>query len=146
MLKYIDINYSFGFLETWTDKFSFEVAEGIEQVSGNREVAMSPNISSSITISYRHAGYFITYNQTYKDAYYYSDSHNNQTEPYSLINLSLGKQIKKFTVSLWGNNIFDKRYPVRGFYFGLIPPNYDPQLWLSYGDPFQAGFTISYDF
>tara|TARA_B100000579_G_scaffold419617_1_gene418409 strand:+ start:7696 stop:10071 length:2376 start_codon:yes stop_codon:yes gene_type:complete len=146
LMKYVDINYSFGFLETWTDKFSFEVAEGIEQVSGNREAAMSPNISSSITISYRHAGYFITYNQTYKGAYYYSDSHNNQTEPYSLSNVSLGRQIKKFTVSLWGNNIFDKRYPVRGFYFGLIPPNYDPQLWLSYGDPFQAGFTISYDF
>ena len=146
LMKNIDANISFGYLDTWTDKFSFEIEDGIEKVSGEREAAMSPKISSSITISYHHAGYFITYNQTYKGAYYYSDSHNNQTDPYSLSNLSLGKQIKKLTYSLWINNIFDKRYPVRGFYFGLIPPNYDPQLWLSYGDPFQGGFTISYDF
>ena len=145
-MKNIDANISFGYLDTWTDKFSFEIEDGIEKVSGDREAAMSPKISSSVAVSYHHAGYFITYNQTYKGAYYYSDSHNNQTDPYSLSNLSLGKQIKKLTYSLWINNIFNKRYPVRAFYFGLIPPNYDPQLWLSYGDPFQAGFTISYDF
>jgi hypothetical protein len=42
--------------------------------------------------------------------------------------------------------MFDKRYPVRGFYFGLLPPNYEDQLWISYGDPFQAGVSIEYSY
>ncbi len=43
-------------------------------------------------------------------------------------------------------NMFDKRYAVRGFYFGLIPPEYRNQLWKSYGDPMHFGVTADYDF
>ena len=63
-----------------------------------------------------------------------------------MTNITIGKSYKKINVKLWAKNIFDRRYPVRGFYFGLIPPEFENKLWLSYGDPRQLGLTIDYKF
>ena len=49
-------------------------------------------------------------------------------------------------MSIWVNNLFDKRFQTRGFYFGLKPPNYEEELFVSYGDPIQFGFAIDYSF
>ncbi|MBT3180606.1 MAG: TonB-dependent receptor, partial [Candidatus Marinimicrobia bacterium] len=76
----------------------------------------------------------------------FSDSHNQKNEPYSLLNLTLRKTIGNGSATLWIRNALDKRYATRGFYFGLIPPNYPDQLWLSYGDPRQIGVTVDYTF
>ena len=43
--------------------------------------------------------------------------------------------MNNFIISLWGRNITDERYAIRGFYFGLEPPNYEEKLYLSYGNP-----------
>ena len=56
------------------------------------------------------------------------------------------KVVDDFKISFWAKNIFDERYAVRGFYFGLIPPNYEDQLWISYGDPKQFGVSLEYNF
>ena len=47
-------------------------------------------------------------------------------------------------ISLWGKNITDTRYAVRGFYFGLEPPYYEDKLYLSYGNPREIGIKLSY--
>ncbi len=83
---------------------------------------------------------------TYKDTYYFSDSHNEKTDSYSLINVSIGKSFGDLSIRFWGRNVLDERYAIRGFYFGLIPPEYEDQLWLSYGDPSQFGMTLDYKF
>ena len=77
---------------------------------------------------------------------YFSDSHNNKSEPFSLTNITIGISFRQFDVKFWVRNIFDKRYAVRGFYFGLIPPEYNKELRLSYGDPRQLGLTIDCNF
>jgi outer membrane receptor protein involved in Fe transport len=43
-------------------------------------------------------------------------------------------------------NLFDERYPVRGFYFGNEPPDFPTRLYLRWGDPRQAGITARYSF
>ena len=83
---------------------------------------------------------------SFKDEYYFSDSHNQKSEPYSLLNLTLGKSFGKTTATIWARNVLDERYTTRGFYFGLIPPDYLDQLWQSYGDPRQVGMTVDYTF
>ena len=83
---------------------------------------------------------------SFKDEYYFSDSHDQKSEPYSLLNLTFGKSFGKITATIWIRNTLDERYATRGFYFGLIPPNYPDQLWKSYGDPRQIGITVDYTF
>ena len=63
---------------------------------------------------------------------------------YALTNFSAGKDFGDFKIKAWVNNIFDKRYTTRGFYFALIPPDYPEQLWESYADPRQIGLTYNY--
>ena len=54
--------------------------------------------------------------------------------------------LDNFKISVRVKNIFDQKYAVRGFYFGLIPPNYEDQLWVSYGEPVQYGVSLDYNF
>ncbi|MEO2044581.1 MAG: TonB-dependent receptor, partial [Nitrospinaceae bacterium] len=92
------------------------------------------------------SGMFASAQMSFKDEYYFSDSHNQKSEPYSLLNLTLGKSFGKTTATIWIRNALDERYATRGFYFGLIPPDYPDQLWKSFGDPRQVGITLDYTF
>ena len=46
-------------------------------------------------------------------------------------------------MQLWGRNLLDERYGVRGFYFGLEPPDYADKLYKTYGDPRQIGVRLT---
>ena len=127
------------------DKFFYKTLNG-QDYGGNREASMAPRFMGSWGLNFSMLDYNIIMNTTYKSEYYFSDSHNNKSEPYSLTNITFGKSIRQLDVKLWVRNIFDKRYAVRGFYFGLIPPEYNNELWLSFGDPRQLGLTIDYRF
>ena len=142
----ITFRYSAGYLDTWLEEFFYEIGNATLEVAGNRQAAMSPSISGSMNFIYQKNDYHATFSQFYKDEFYYSDSHDYKTDAYVLNNISFGRNFEKWGFSLWVNNLFDKRYPVRGFYFGLIPPSYDDQLWVSYGDPRQIGFSLDYIF
>ena len=107
---------------------------------------MAPKISSSISLAYDHNLFSLALSQNYKDKYYFSDSHDLMSDSYSITNFSVSKVIENFKISFWAKNIFDERYAVRGFYFGLIPPNYEDKLWISYGDPKQVGVSIRFSF
>jgi len=92
------------------------------------------------------AGVFARLEVTGKDAFYFDDSHNQHSAPYSLFNASLGWRHKGWQVLLWSRNLFNERYNVRGFYFGNEPPNFPSKLYVQHGDPRAFGCTISYSF
>ena len=136
---------SLGYLDTKVEEFSHQMDSTTIGIGGNRAAAMAPKLTGSFGFDWRDkSGLFARTNLTYKDNYYFSDSHNQISNSYFLINLSFGKTINAATITLWARNIFDKRYAIRGFYFGLIPPDYPDKLWLSYGDPRQIGLTFDY--
>ena len=54
--------------------------------------------------------------------------------------------LKNGIMSIWCKNILDKRYPIRGFYFGIEPPNFEDKLYLQWGDPVQYGISLKYQF
>jgi len=138
---------SLGYLKTWVDKFIYLASEGVETSGGDREAAMSPIITGSLRLNYSNdSGIFGSVRSSYKSGYFYSDSHNEKAKPYTLINLVLGKTFGKTTAKIWIRNAFDVRFSTRGFYFGLIPPNYPDQLWKSYGDPREIGVSMDYKF
>ena len=143
----LSMDASLGYLKTWVDKFIYFASEGMETSGGDREAAMSPIITGSIRLNYSNdSGIFGSVRSSYKSGYFYSDSHNEKAEPYTLTNLALGKSFGKTTTTIWIRNAFDERFTTRGFYFGLIPPDYPDQLWKSYGDPRQIGVSMDYKF
>ena len=143
----LSMDASLGYLKTWVDKFIYFASEGMETSGGDREAAMSPVITGSLRLNYSNdSGIFGSVRTSYKSGYFYSDSHNEKAEPYTLTNLALGKSFGKTTAKIWIRNAFDERFTTRGFYFGLIPPNYPDQLWKSYGDPRQIGVSMDHKF
>jgi outer membrane receptor protein involved in Fe transport len=141
----VRLTASLGYLDTKVEEFSYQMDSTTIEIGGNRAAAMAPKLTGSFGFDWRDkSGLFARTDLTYKDNYYFSDSHNQISNSYFLINLSFGKTIDAATITFWARNIFDKRYAIRGFYFGLIPPEYPDELWLSYGDPRQIGLTFDY--
>ncbi|WP_309499402.1 TonB-dependent receptor domain-containing protein [Sulfurovum sp.] len=80
-------------------------------------------------------------------SYYFSDTHDSESDPYALLNSSLEYMHGDFTVILWGRNLTDTEYDVRGFYFGNNPANYyESEVYTQKGTPLTAGITLTYDF
>ena len=147
ILSRISLNTSLGYLDTWIDKFTYQENSEMEGYGGNREAAMSPKVTGSFGVHFKNnSGIFGLVQMSFKDEYYFSDSHIQKSKPYTLLNMNIGKSFGKTMVKLWIRNALDERYTTRGFYFGLIPPTYPDQLWKSYGDPRQIGVTIDYTF
>ena len=141
------LNFSLGSLYTWVDKFSYNSAENVITYVGDREAAMAPKLTGSFGLNYQNdSGLFASLSASYKHEYFYSDSHDQKSEPYQLLNFNIGKSFNKIIISFWARNVLDERYAIRGFYFGLIPPDYPEQLWKSYGEPRQIGLKLSYSF
>jgi iron complex outermembrane receptor protein len=82
-----------------------------------------------------------------KDRFYFSDSHNIQSGSYALWHASIDWQLDQWRVGLWGRNLGDKDYHVRGFYFGNDPRDgYTPKGYTQLGEPRRIGLTLSADF
>jgi len=82
-----------------------------------------------------------------RDAFYFSDSHSIRSNSYALLNASLRYQRGNLNATLWGRNLGDKVYYVRGFYFGNDPrDNYTAKGYTQLGEPVRYGLTVNLDF
>ena len=82
-----------------------------------------------------------------RDAFYFSDSHSIRSNSYALLNASLRYQRGNLNATLWGRNLGDKDYYVRGFYFGNDPrDNYTAKGYTQLGEPVRYGLTVNLDF
>ena len=145
--KKYEIGLNLGHLKTWVDDFEFELGIGSSQKAGKREMAMSPNFNGSISfLGYLGENLYINVINTYKSEYYFSDSHDYKTSAYNLTNVSFGYFFNNIEINLWVRNLWDKVYETRGFYFGLKPPNFEDELFKSFGDPRQSGLSFNYNF
>jgi len=82
-----------------------------------------------------------------RDAFYFSDSHSVRSTTYHLLNASLSWQWQNVNVRLWGRNLLDKDYFVRGFFFGNDPrDSYAAKGYTQLGEPLRYGVTLNLDF
>ncbi len=91
-------------------------------------------------------GWFARVDVTGKDEFYYDYSHDQKSQAYQQVNLRLGKSWRSWSVYLWGRNILDESYTVRGFYFGNEPPNFPDRLYTQAGESRQVGLTLDWSF
>jgi outer membrane receptor protein involved in Fe transport len=112
-----------------------------------RDQAHAPNYSFSAGLNWKiYENFEFHLDITGKSDFYYSDSHNNQSDDYVLTNLNFYYKQSNFTYNFWVRNLFDKYYSLRGFYFGNEPPNFEDKLYERHGDPRNLGISIQYEF
>jgi iron complex outermembrane receptor protein len=76
--------------------------------------------------------------------------HDGELDSYKLINASLRWQSGAYAVTLWGRNLGDEDYAVRGLYFGNEPRDdfgaFQNQTYLQPGEPLTYGIELLYSF
>ncbi len=139
---------SAGLLYATFDKYDNPdlLAKGIK-ISGRRQAhapAYTFNIGSDI---YFAQNWTFRINVEGKDDFYFSNSHNEKSKPYALVNSSIEYQNNNWKLTLWGRNLFDKDYATRGFFFGNDPSTgYADTQYTQKGDPRIVGLSLSYDY
>jgi iron complex outermembrane receptor protein len=69
-----------------------------------------------------------------------------RSSAYGLVNGKLGWETSRWEAYLWGRNLLNKNYTVRGFFFGDEPPDFPNKLYVQLGDPRNWGvhFTVRF--
>jgi iron complex outermembrane receptor protein len=99
-------------------------------------------------------GFYLHVEVEGKDRFYYSDSRrfaDNAEDLISkssvLVNASVGIDREHWDLRLWGRNLTDQDYVVRGFYFPNDPRDgYTERGWYQFGDPLRYGMTLNLKF
>ncbi len=119
---------------------------GERDLSG-RDQAHAPRYDFSLSATYRHpSGWFSRMDWSGKDAFYFDASNDARSSAYQLFNWRAGVERGRWSASLWVRNLFNRRYAVRGFFFGDEPPDFPNKVYVRWGDPRQIGLTGSYRF
>jgi outer membrane receptor protein involved in Fe transport len=110
-----------------------------------REQAHAPGYQYSLFAEWNGSrGWMARVDLNGSDAFYFDASHDQRSGSYALVNLRAGYAGERWSVHAWGRNVFDERYAVRGFYFGLEPPDFANELYVQRGDPRQFGVTVQW--
>ena len=108
---------SLGYLKTHVDPYTFETDKGPE-TRGDRSAAHAPEYTFSLGGEYRHwSGLGMRLEVVGMDEFFFSDSHDQVSEPYRLVNGHISYHRGTWSVQLWGRNLLDQRYAVRGASF-----------------------------
>ncbi|MGI2207987.1 TonB-dependent receptor [Shewanella baltica] len=144
----LQIYSSLGWLETAYGDYQYQDKYGTEVDLTGRDLAHSPHFTYSIGGTYRtNSGWFTNLNLSGKSEFYYSDSNESRSEPYTIVNARVGYEASAWSAYLWGRNLFNEEYGVRGFYFGNEPDNgWAEKQYIRYGDPRQIGVTFNVKF
>jgi iron complex outermembrane receptor protein len=144
----IALGASLGLLQTRYQGF-FQDGE----VLPDRALPNAPAWQAAVNATYRDPrGPFARLDVTGMGSYYFDLPPNWTTsKPYGLVNGRVGWEVKRWSASLWGRNLLNKNYPVRGFYFSDTPQDSlaNPpisRLYTQLGDPRAWGVNVSYFF
>ncbi|MEM7080064.1 MAG: TonB-dependent receptor [Pseudomonadota bacterium] len=82
-----------------------------------------------------------------RDEFFFSASHPEKSDRYRLVNASVSYSAERWGLTLWGRNLTDEDYFVRGFFFGNDPRDfYTARPFTQLGDPRQVGLSLRVDF
>ena len=118
-----------------------------DPVFAERGAAHAPRYTFAAGAAWRHpSGWFGRVDASAIDEFYFDFSHDLKSRPYELVHARIGYEADRWSVALWGRNLFDEEYAVRGFYFGNEPPDFPAALYTRLGDPRQVGVTLDMRF
>jgi len=139
----LGLTASLGLLDATFDSF---VNSENQDLSG-RDQAHAPNYMAHLAADYSLGAWSLSVSLDAKDDFYFSDSHNVQSDPYELLNMNLSYSGERWSLSFWGRNLTNQDYAVRGFFFGEFGNDprkgYAPEPYVQFGEPRMMG--ISYE-
>jgi iron complex outermembrane receptor protein len=139
----LGLTASLGLLDATFDSF---VNSENQDLSG-RDQAHAPGYMAHLAADYNLGAWSLSVSLDAKDDFYFSDSHNVQSDPYELLNLNLSYSGERWSLSFWGRNLTNQDYAVRGFFFGEFGNDprkgYAPEPYVQYGEPRMVG--VSYE-
>jgi outer membrane receptor protein involved in Fe transport len=143
----LELFLNLAWLDTEIDNFIVKGDSGLLDKSG-REQAHAPNYQFNIGGRFDFGdGFYARLEAEGKDSFYFSDSHDQQSDSYELFNASFGYQSLHWDIRLWARNLTDEDYATRGFYFGNDPRKfYDDEEYVQYGEPRVVGVNATYRF
>ena len=144
----VTLGANLGLLQTHFEDFVQQGATGETLLSVSRELAEAPHWQAAVNATYRDPrGPFARVDVTGMGGYYFDLPPNETTsKPYGLFNAKIGWETARWSAYLSGRNLLDKRYPVRGFYFGDVPPNFSNEVYVQLGDPRTWVASVSVNF
>jgi iron complex outermembrane receptor protein len=137
----LSVGASLGLLQTQYHGF---IQNGV--LLPDRELANAPHWQTAAHVTYQDPrGLFARIDATGMGSYYFDLPPNWTTShAYGLLSAKVGWQAPSWSVYLWGHNLLNKNYAVRGFYFGDVPPNFPNELYVQLGDPRTWGINFTY--
>lgn len=138
----ISVFASLGLLDT--EYRDFVNSRGIDL--DGREQAHAPGYQFAGGVEWRATtGWFVRADTEGKDAYYFSDSEDFESDSYALLHLSGGLVRAPWSVRAWVRNATDKEYAVRGYFFGNDPRiGYAEAGYVQLGEPRRIGITVEW--
>ena len=137
----LGLTASLGLLDATFDSF---LNSKNQDLSG-RDQAHAPGYMAHLAVDYNVGAWSIAGSLDAKDDFYFSDSHHVQSDPYELLNMRVSYSTERWSLSLWGRNLTDQDYAVRGFFFGEFGNDprkgYAPEPYLQFGEPRIIGVT-----
>ena len=134
---------NFGVLDATFDSF----INSENQDLAGRDQAHAPGYMAHLAANYSKGPWSVSVSIDAKDSFYFSDSHDGQSEAYEILNTNIGYSGENWRLSLWGRNLTDQDYAVRGFFFGEFGNDprkgYAPEPYVQFGEPRVVG--ISYE-
>jgi outer membrane receptor for ferric coprogen and ferric-rhodotorulic acid len=131
-----------GFLETDFENYINGAGEDLS----NREQAQAPGYQFYVGSDYQFDhGWYAHVDFEGRDKYFFSDSHNEVSNAYVLVNASVGYDSERWGVKIWARNLTNEGVFVRGFFFGNDPRNdYTPRGFTQLGEPQRVGVSVSF--
>lgn len=148
MTNNLTIDTTLGYLNATYDNYAYKDKYGATIDISGRELAHAPKYTFSLGATYRNDdGLVANINWSGKDAFYFSDSHDEKSASSKLLNAKIGYEFSDWSVSLWARNLTDEKVATRGFYFGNEPDlGWAAKKYVRYGAPRQVGVTLDYNF
>lgn len=139
----LDLFASFGLLHTEFDDYTNGSGDKLD----GRDQAHAPKYQFHLGGEYVLAsGWYLRVEVEGKDDYFFSDSHDVRSDSFELINASLGYVGDGWQAKLWGRNLANEDYFVRGFFFGNDPRDgYTARGYTQLGDPRRYGLSLSFE-
>ncbi|AHK14644.1 TonB-dependent receptor [Thalassolituus oleivorans] len=139
---------SYGYLKTEFIDYQYQTDDGEVNKDGRAQAHAPENsLATSLTTQLLN-GLSLRIESEAKDTFYFSDSHDEKSKAYVLWHARLAYDSNNYAAALYGRNLTNRDYEVRGFGgFGNDPRNgYANDRYVQYGEPRLVGIEGTYRF
>ena len=138
----VNLFANLGILDATFDRYINENGENLN----NRDQAHAPSYTYNLGFNTGWGNWHTSLSFEGRDDFFFSDRHSEKSDKMNLINASIAYKEEQWQIRLWGRNLTNKNYTIRGFgSFGNDPRDgYTTRPFVQFGEPRMIGITGDY--